>query len=76
MNRSTTGTLGERRIRTSFNPSEINDIDRHKQHIADEIDFLAGIDHVDGEQARLKSLAMTALEEASMWAVKAMTYNK
>jgi hypothetical protein len=27
----------------------------------------------DGEVARLKALAMTAVEEAAMWAVKAIT---
>lgn len=82
-------TLGESRVRVSFNPSEENNVDRLKIKTAEIIDLLQAIrndeasktydktpEHfqlVSGEKMRLISLAQTAYEESCMWAVKAAT---
>lgn len=73
-------TLGEKRIRTEFNPSKEGYVDQIKQKSAELIDLVnqaankpAWDDETLGEWKRLKSLAMTAYEEAAMWAVKAAT---
>lgn len=73
---SETKTLGEARVRTSFNPSNNSIVDQIKQKSAELIDLVGTIP--DGSEApreagRLKALAMTSYEEASMWAVKAAT---
>lgn len=76
------GSLGARRVRESFNPSKDSLVDKIKRYTADLIDLcaevkFASMEHPDGdEQARLASLAMTAYEEAAMWAVKAVTTPK
>ena len=82
-------TLGEQRIRTTFNPSNDGIVDQIKQKSAALIDLMQGIknDEVSktydktpedlkaqsGEKLRLIALAQTAYEEAAMWAVKAVT---
>ncbi len=84
-----TPTLGEQRVRTTFNPSNESVVDRIKQKSAELIDLLQAVrnDEVSktydktpeqlqaqsGEKLRLISLAQTAYEEAAMWAVKAAT---
>ena len=72
------GSLGASRVRESFNPSKDSMVDKIKRHTADLIDLCAeGTDKSGGgEAARLWSLAMTAYEEAAMWAVKAATTEK
>lgn len=71
-------TKGEMRVGVSFNPSQNPMVDEIKQSAAglidriEEIDTTVG-DELDGERARLKALAQTAIEEAAMWAVKAAT---
>ncbi len=72
------GSLGAARVRESFNPSESNMVDKIKRHTADLIDLCEeerGKSTV-GEETRLWALAMTAYEEAAMWAVKAATSEK
>jgi len=72
-------TLGESRVRTSFNPSADSKVDEVKKLTANLIDICAELKNdsgVSGEEARLYSLAMTAYEEAAMWSVKALTINK
>lgn len=85
----TTPTLGEQRVRTTFNPSNESVVDRIKQKSAELIDLLQAVrnDEVSkiydkspqelqaqsGEKLRLISLAQTGYEEAAMWAVKAVT---
>lgn len=69
-------TLGEARVRVSFNPSDDPSIDMLKMKTAELIDRVGSIPASDGEVARLKALAMTAYEEAAMWAVKAATAGK
>ncbi|WRH62044.1 MAG: hypothetical protein RSE12_16980 [Fuscovulum sp.] len=75
-------TKGKYRVGVSFNPSKSNIVDDIKTAAADLIDLIEGIDLLvpcdagstrQGEVARLKSLAQTAIEEGAMWAVKAAT---
>ena len=72
------GSLGAARVRESFNPSGNELVDKIKRHTADLIDLCAEHMHDDttAEEVRLWSLAMTAYEEAAMWAVKGMTAEK
>ncbi|WP_172298347.1 hypothetical protein [Pseudoruegeria sp. HB172150] len=73
-------TLGEYRVGTGFNPTGDELVDRIKAKAAALIDLIGEIPAGDkpphppaGEIARLKALAMTAAEEAAVWAVKAAT---
>jgi hypothetical protein len=67
---------GEYRVGISFNPSGDSAVDFIKGKSASLIMDIDGIHNENadpGEVARLKALAMTAVEEAAMWAVKAIT---
>lgn len=69
---------GEMRVGVSFNPSQNPVVDEIKHSAAGLIDRIEEIDttkgdELDGERARLKALAQTAIEEGAMWAVKAAT---
>lgn len=68
-------TIGKYRIGLSFNPSKDKTVDMIKAYAAAFIDAIEMVDIRvgDTEQIRLKALAMTAAEEAAMWAVKAQT---
>lgn len=76
-------TRGEYRVGTSFNPSGDELVDRIKRKAAElidqigQIEALPGVDRgvnlLDAEVSRCKALAMTAIEEGAMWAVKAAT---
>lgn len=63
-------TIGEDRVRTSFNPSADSVVDQIKQQTAKLIDLCETLKSKD---ARLASLAQTHYEDAAMWAVKAAT---
>lgn len=63
-------TLGEIRVRHTFNPSEKDEVMLIKAKTADLIDLCENLKQKDG---RLAALAQTAYEEAAMWAVKAST---
>lgn len=63
-------TIGELRVRTSFNPSANGLVDQIKQKSAELINLCEELKSKDG---RLASLAQTSYEEAAMWAVKAAT---
>ena len=63
-------TLGEARVRTTFNPANDSVVDQIKQKSAELIDLCETLKEKDG---RLASLAQTSYEEAEMWAVKAAT---
>ena len=63
-------TVGEQRVRTTFNPSASSDVDVIKQKSAELIDLCEKLKPKD---PRLASLAQTTYEEAAMWAVKAAT---
>ena len=83
-------TIGENRIRVSFNLSKECLVAEKKEKSAALIDLMEAIknDEVSktydkspsdlqnqsGEKLRLIALAQTAYEEAAMWAVKAATY--
>jgi hypothetical protein len=69
-------TLGEKRVRTSFNPSANGLVDVIKQDTARLINTLEDLRTLyngDPEALRLISTAQTKYEEAAMWAVKAAT---
>ncbi|TIV36364.1 MAG: hypothetical protein E5V91_22830 [Mesorhizobium sp.] len=70
----TTQTEGEYRVGISFNPSSNPHVDAIKRQAADWIDVLAPIAaDRDHPGARCASIAMTEIESAAMWAVKAVT---
>jgi len=74
-------TLGEKRVRVEFNPSKVGLVDMIKQQTAQLIDACEHARRTQkpgdpGEINRLWSLAMTAYEEAAMWATKAATADK
>jgi hypothetical protein len=73
--RRTTMTLGEYRVGITFNPSGDETVNKIKRAAADLIDLVDSIEGVD-EAKRLKALAMTHIEDAAMWAVKAATKTK
>jgi len=70
-------TKGEYRVGISFNPSGNHAVDRVKRDVADLIDYLdAWAKENSGDNSevhRLVALAHTHLEDAAMWAVKAIT---
>ena len=67
-------TEGEYRVGVSFNPSGNPQVDVIKRRTADLIDILADLSAGRTQPgAREASLAMTAYEDAAMWAVKAVT---
>lgn len=65
-----TQTVGEQRVRTSFNPSQTDTVALIEQKSAELINLCEELKAKDG---RLASLAQTSYEEAAMWAVKAAT---
>ena len=64
---------GERRVVITHNPSEDPTVAEIKRRAAHLINLTEAIPNGNGECARWKSLAQTAVEEAAMWAVKAAT---
>ena len=73
-------TLGEKRVRTDFNTTKSSLVNLLKEKSAELIDIIDKAannprwdDETLGEWKRLKSLAMTSIEEGAMWAVKAAT---
>lgn len=75
-------TIGQKRVRVTFNPGQDQRVVDIKQMTADLIDLLDEVrneeairQNVSGEKLRLIALAQTAYEEAAMWAVKAVTSN-
>lgn len=68
-------TLGEYRVGITFNPSGNELVDKIKRAAADLIDLinLETEERPDPEIGRLRSLALTHIEDGAMWAVKAAT---
>jgi hypothetical protein len=71
-------TLGEKRVRTTFNPSGEGTVHHIKEATAELINACESMrpaagEVVNTEKLRLIALAQTAYEEAAMWAVKAAT---
>ncbi len=63
-------TVGEARVRTTFNPSANEIVDQLKQKSAELINMC---EDLKAKDPRLASIAQTSFEEAAMWAVKAAT---
>ena len=63
-------TIGEKRVRTDFNPSNVTTIDLIKQKAAELINL---VEEIKSNDPRLASLAQTSFEEGAMWAVKCAT---
>lgn len=63
-------TLGQQRVRMSFNPSADSTVDRIKLQTAALIDLC---EELKSKDPRLAALAQTHYEDAAMWAVKAAT---
>ena len=69
-------TQGEYRVGIDFNPSGDDLVGQIKRQAADLIDLINRIPDGgahSGERRRLKALAMTEIESAAMWGVKAAT---
>jgi hypothetical protein len=69
-------TFGQKAVGLSFNPSGDDAVATCKQTFADVIDQMHALREASGrtEQARLASVAITELQGAQMWAVKALTW--
>lgn len=74
-------TFGQKAVGLSFNPSGDDAVGQCKQGFADLIDQMHAVRtdlQAKGlfgcEQARLASVAITELQGAQMWAVKALTW--
>jgi hypothetical protein len=67
-------SLGEDRVRITFNPANSDPVAELKQRAAELIDIVDGL-KVEGrpELNRLVALAQTCFEDGAMWAVKAAT---
>ena len=70
-------TLGESRVRVSFNPSQNENVARLKALAAEFIDLCEtlkdGYDGKPNEKNRCFAVAQTEVETAAMWAVKGAT---
>jgi hypothetical protein len=67
-------TIGEYKVGIDFNPSGNVPVHQIKRTAADLIDYINNLETGEiPEVGRLKALAMTAIEEGAMWAVKAAT---
>ena len=64
-------TIGEKRARLDFNLDGNPTVQSFKARTAHLIDFL--LDSISTRDPRLAALAMTACEEACVWAVKCAT---
>lgn len=70
-------TFGQKAVGLSFNPSNDDAVGQAKQTIANLIDQMNDLRNNQGstqEQRRLASIAITDLQGAQMWAVKALTW--
>lgn len=63
-------SLGEKRVRTEFNPTVNDEVAMIKMKTAELINMCESL---RVKNSRLADLAQTAYEEAAMWAVKAAT---
>lgn len=72
-------SVGEARVRVDFNVTENDVVTKIKLAAADLINLIDSIESAGNvrrdpnDAGRLKALAMTSVEEAAMWAVKAET---
>ena len=71
-----TQSFGMKAVGITFNPSGDNQVAECKQTFADAIDQMNDLRNASDspEQRRLASIAITELQGAQMWAVKALTW--
>ena len=69
-------TFGQKAVGLSFNPSGDDAVSECKQHFADAIDQMNDLRNSASspEVKRMASVAITELQTAQMWAVKALTW--
>jgi hypothetical protein len=70
-------SYGEKAVGITFNPSNNGDVDRCKIQFANlinQMDTLRKKESASSEQKRLASVAITEMQTAQMWAVKALTW--
>lgn len=67
-------TFGEKAVGLSFNPSGDPAVHECKLAFAKLIDQMDALREAEGGRARLASVAITELQTAQMWAVKALTW--
>lgn len=69
-------TFGQKAVGLSFNPSGDDAVAQCKQGFASEIDRMSELRSTteSAEVRRLASVAITELQTAQMWAVKALTW--
>lgn len=69
-------TFGQKAVGLSFNPSNDSLVDRFKVKLADLIDEANAVRETsdDQEVKRMASIAITELQTAQMWIVKAVTW--
>jgi hypothetical protein len=68
-------TFGEKAVGLDFNPSGDEAVDTCKRTFAIAIDQMNDLRNAAvGEKSRLASVAITQLQDAQMWAVKAITW--
>ena len=63
-------TVGEQRVRITFNPAASGDVDIIRNEAVELIDIC---EKLNSKDPRLASLAQTSFEESAMWPVKAAT---
>jgi hypothetical protein len=73
-------TFGEKACGVSFNPGGNADVDQIKRAFAEIVDDLnvrrsEAHDNMQVEKVRMLSIAITELQTAQMWAVKAVTWS-
>lgn len=69
-------TYGEQAVGLTFNPGQREDVHNCKLGFAALIDQMHELRaNATGEKARLASIAITELQGAQMWAVKALTWS-
>ena len=69
-------TFGQKAVGLSFNPSGDDAVSECKQHFADAIDQMNDLRNSASspEVKRMASVAITEMQTAQMWAVKALTW--
>ena len=69
-------SFGQKAVGLSFNPSQSNEVDICKSNCANLIDQMHNLRQTSEsqEQKRLASVAITEMQTAQMWAVKALTW--
>lgn len=70
-------TYGMKAVGITFNPSNMPSVDRCKMQHAnciDQMNELRNSETASPEQKRLASIAITEMQGAQMWAVKALTW--